>query len=356
MFKNHSLKVALALSAFCAFALPACTSHGSQKFSSVGAQGKQGPEGKQGAQGKQGDPGPQGEQGPSGADGADGADGNFNLGGAGMLATGGLIGPNGVSGTGLLANTGALGSAPAVLAGVQVKSGEIVNIAAHKSMKVAKLVNHALPGTTPVTGAVIGVIVATGQTLVQSGNGEIYLIDGLTAAPGTLITATIGDAFAIGSPEAQSLIGGSIFSVNQVQGDFATLGIGSDGQLTTLDLDGVFDGGLLDGGLLAGADGPLGGVLSVPESGLTDIVDGVLGGGSPVAGIVPVSGSGDGGLLDGGLLDGGLLDGGILDDGLLDDGLLDDGLGGVVDDTVDGLLGGGDDDCGLVGGLLGGGC
>ena len=214
MTNSISLKRALALSACCALTVSACASQGSKRVSTVGTQSivkAQGPQGQQGAQGPagpQGAMGPQGEQGPAGADGMDGMDGNFNLGDAGMLATGGLIGPNGLAGTGLLANTGDPNNSQAVLSDNLVLIGQTASVAAGKAYFAASLVDNTLPGGIPIAGTVLGVADDTGQALVQAGSGEVFLIDGLTAAPGDLITATIGGATVIGGGD-ESLLGAS---------------------------------------------------------------------------------------------------------------------------------------------------
>src|SRR3546814_7876906 len=71
---------------------------------------------------------------------------------------------------------------------------------------------------TNLVGTVVGVVKSTGVALVQTGNGQQYLVDGLTAAPGQLVTATIGKATALGSPGASPLIGASILSPGQQNG------------------------------------------------------------------------------------------------------------------------------------------
>ncbi|MEE2690137.1 MAG: hypothetical protein VX640_01230 [Pseudomonadota bacterium] len=269
--------------------LSACESQGGQRISAVGtaggsAQGEPGPQGPQGPQGPEGPhgaQGPQGEQGPQGPQGEAGADGNFNLGQAGALAVGGLVGPHGIAGTGLLAGTGDPDSALPVLAGVEVKSGKLVNIVGGKTMKVARVVDKKAPGAAPITGSVVGVVQTTGQTLVRTGEGEEYLIDGLTSAPGQLITATIGQAYPLGSPEAQPLIGASLLSPDQQIGSLLTVGIGSDGQLVTLN-DPAIGGSLapllqsatgLVGGVTGG--GGQGGALTPIVEPVTDIIDAV---------------------------------------------------------------------------------
>src|SRR3546814_3879460 len=87
---------------------------------------------------------------------------------------------------------------------------------------------------TNLVGTVVGVVKNTGVALVQTGNGQQYLVDGLTAAPGQLVTTTIGKATALGTPGASPLIGASILSPGQQNGSLLTVGVGSGGQLVTL--------------------------------------------------------------------------------------------------------------------------
>ncbi|WP_425410256.1 hypothetical protein [Hyphococcus sp.] len=381
MSTDRTRKLALLMSACAMLALPACSSHGSTRVGLVGPQGAkgetgnsgpqgpqgeegpagpqgqagpQGPAGATGPQGPPGDTGPRGAQGPAGEDGEDGEDGNFNLGAAGAITTGGLIGPNGLGGTGLLANTGDPDNTLPVIANVQTKTGETVNVIAHGGYKIASKLDGKIPGGVPLAGTVVGVVDATGHALVQSGEGDIYLIDGLTAAPGELVTATIGEAFLLGSPEAEPLIGASILSPEQQTGDVLTVGVASDGALVNLGV----------GGALAGGGG--------------HSLDPVLDAASPVtntlgaAGVINVSshsgasadagGAGLGAILNGDAhSDAGSLGADISGTvaGVLEGSggdILEDGLSSTVEETTGGLLSGGEDDCSVVGGLLGGGC
>ena len=186
-------------------------------------------------------------------------------------------------------------------------------------------VDSRLPGDTELVGTVVGVVKKTGAALVQTGQGNQYLVDGLTAAPGELITATIGKATAIGSPDASPLLGASILSPGQEAGSLLTVGVGSNGKLVTLQPG---SGTGLLGGLGSsgtGATGAVGGVVS----GVTGTLAGVTGG----------DGGGNGGLVSGvtgtvGQVVGGAT-GGATGDG--------DGTGGLVSGVT-----------GAVGGLLGG--
>jgi hypothetical protein len=204
-------------------ALAACESSGSYRVGSVGSGG---------ATAAAGPVGPAGSAGPAGPAGS--AGGGLGLGDAGALAVGGLVGPGGVAGTGLLANTGDPRNVNPVIGGVLVKTGGLVNVIADKGLLLASAVDGKVPGNANLVGTVIGVVKSTGVALVQTGNGQQYLVDGLTAAPGQLITATIGKATALGSPNASPLIGASILSPGQQNGSLLTVGVGSAGQLVTL--------------------------------------------------------------------------------------------------------------------------
>ena len=207
-------------------ALGACESSGSYRVGAVG------PAGATGAAGPQGPEGPAGAQGPAGPAGP--AGGTLGLGDAGALAVGGLVGPGGIAGTGLLANTGDPANVNPVIGGVLVKSGGLVNVVADKTLLLANAVDSKLPGSTNLVGTVVGVVKSTGVALVQTGNGQQYLLDGLAAAPGELVTATIGKATAIGSPGASPLIGASILSPGQTNGSLLAVWDGSNGNLVTL--------------------------------------------------------------------------------------------------------------------------
>lgn len=244
------------------FALAACESSGSYRVGSVGATGAVGPAGAPGPAGATGATGPAGPAGPAG--------GSLGLGSAGALAVGGLVGPGGVAGTGLLAGTGDPASTNPVIGGVLVKTGGLVNVIADKGLLLASAVDGKVPGNSNLVGTVVGVVKSTGVALVQTGSGQQYLIDGLTAAPGQLVTATIGKATAIGSPTASPLIGASILSPGQQNGSLLTVGVGSAGQLVTLQPG---TGGNLLG---AGTGGLTGGTTGNPAATPVTLVSNVV--------------------------------------------------------------------------------
>lgn len=272
------------------FALAACESSGSYRVGSVGSGGATGTVGPAGAPGPAGATGATGPAGPAGS--------GLGLGSAGALAVGGLVGPGGVAGTGLLANTGDPASTNPVIGGVLVKTGGLVNVIADKGLLLASAVDGKVPGNSNLVGTVVGVVKSTGVALVQTGNGQQYLVDGLAAAPGQLITATIGKATAIGSPTASPLIGASILSPGQQNGSLLTVGVGSAGQLVTLQpgTGGNLLGGAT-GGLTGGTTGNpaatpvtlVGNVVTTATGALAQVGGGTAGGGTavdPVTGLV----------------------------------------------------------------------
>lgn len=397
-----SLISALALSASLGLLLPACSSDGTTRIGAVGGPGSSGGPGAPGAQGEPGPDGTNGEDGTDGVDGADGAngaDGNFTVGDAGALSVGGLIGPNGLGGTGLLANTGDPANTNESLSALMTQTGGELSSA---SIFLASVIDETVPGGAPLVGTVLGVLDGTGQTLVQTANGDAYLVDGLLAAPGDLITATIGGATPIGSGDTEALIAISGFSDDQAQGSLLTVGGGSNGELLAADAGGALDlvsetlnidmldaGGTLNAvlpdqdlvsisgdsslGLTIGDGLPVDGGVAIVDTaaglfdgtdGLTGALDPILAGGGDLSGVLdPVLSGGDiTGVLDPVLAGGGLT--GALDpvlDPLAGGGDLTSVLDPVLEPVTgdDGLLGGalngvtGED--GLLGGLLGGG-
>lgn len=302
-------------SAVLVLGLSACESNGSTRISSVGQKGLQGPKGDPGPAGPAGAPGAPGTPGAPGAPGTPGASGGgLGLGPAGALAVGGLVGPNGVAGTGLLANTGDPNSRIPAVSGVLVATGGAVRTVADKGTIVADIVDSKLPGAIPLAGRVIGVVDATGQALIQTGNGQQYLVDGVTAAPGQLVNLTVGNAQVLGSSSQSPLIGVSVLSPTQSVGDALTVGVGSAGQLVTLGTDATNGG--------SGSGSPVEGVVSTvtnilpggtgqssnPVQGVVETVTGALSGGTGQAGspTAPVTGTVQGvvggvtGLLGGG--------------------------------------------------------
>lgn len=299
----HKSRAGLLLIIPSVLVLSACESSGNYRIGSVGSAGAQGATGAQGERGETGATGATGPAGPAGANGTNGANG-LALGNASALAVGGLVGPGGVAGTGLLASTGSLNNTNPIVSGVLVKSGGLVNVVADKGLLFANAIDSKIPGSSNLVGTVIGVVKSTGVALVQTGNGQQYLVDGLAAAPGQLITATIGKATAIGSPTASPLIGASLLSPGQTTGSLLTVGVGSNGQLLTLQrgangtgLPGA--GGLGNGNIVGTVTGALPGAGGLP--GVGGLVTGNVVGNlvSTVTGTVAPPTGGTGGLVTG---------------------------------------------------------
>lgn len=246
--------------------LSGCESTGSTRVSSVNSKGLNG------EQGAQGETGAQGPAGPAGADGQSAS--GVGLGSAGALAVGGLVGPGGVAGTGLLAHTGDPNSRIPLISGVLVASGGALQTVSGKGTILANAVDSRTPGGIPIAGRVIGVVQATGDALIRTGNGQQYLVDGLTAAPGQLVRVTVGNATVLGSPTQSPLIGASALSPNQARGDALTVGVGSQGQLLTLGTNTSTGGAVTN--VLGGTTQP--GTNSGTVQGVVQGVTGVLGG------------------------------------------------------------------------------
>lgn len=203
--------------------LPGCESNGVTRISSVGPQGLQG------------QAGPQGIQGPAGPAGADGSNGVSGLDGTNAVATGGLVGAGGVAGTGLLANTGDPGNQTPVTSGVLVAAGGTASGLAGRGTPLAQQVDGRTPGGLTITGRVVQTLDNGGQALVRTGNGEEYLVDGLAAAPGTLVTVDSRENRIVGASGDQPLLAGTALSPTAAQqGDALTVGAVNDDQPATV--------------------------------------------------------------------------------------------------------------------------
>jgi hypothetical protein len=303
--------ITLLASAALLVGLGGCESSGMTRIAGIGEQGPPGatgaagPAGPAGPIGATGPAGPAGPTGPSGPPGPGGATGLAGLNGedgvTGSLAVGGLIGPDGIAGTGLLANTGDPANPPPVVSGVLVTTGEALQGASGQGAILADVVDSRLPGSTNLVGRVISTLDATGQALVRAGNGQDYLIDGLTAAPGQLVNVAIGNARLLGSDETP-LLAFSGASPTQGQGAALSAGVASGGQALTLapTLVAGQAGGAVQGvvdtvtGLLPGQGGSTGAPV---QTALADVVGTVTGaldgqstGGGDTAAANPVQG------------------------------------------------------------------
>ena len=255
---------ALLSSAILVVGLSACESNGTTRISSVGKNSAQGLNGAQGAQGSQG---------TAGASGASGS--ASGLGSAGALAVGGLVGPSGVAGTGLLANTGDPNTRIPLISGVLVATGGALQTVSGQGTILGNVVDARTPGGIPIAGRVVGVVQATGDALIRTGNGQQYLVDGLTAAPGQLVRLTVGNATVLGSPTQSPLVGASVLSPTQAQGNPLTVGVGSQGQPITL---GTTTGGSNPTtGVVGGVTNVLNGGATQPSGAVQGVVQGVTG-------------------------------------------------------------------------------
>lgn len=223
--------------------LSACESSGGYRISSVGLQGPQGIQGETGATGSAGADGTNGSAGAGGSAGADGTAGAGGSSGANGLnglpagtsavATGGLVGSGGVAGTGLLANTGDPSNrSPA--SRVLVAGGTRTSALATRGTPLSERLDGTLTGNSSITGRVVQVMNNTGQALVRTGNGQEYLVDGLAAAPGQLVTVNAQDQRIVGNNGGQPLIAASALAPTASRGDAVTLGAGNQDRAVTV--------------------------------------------------------------------------------------------------------------------------
>lgn len=209
-----------------ALTLPGCESSGSYRVASVGAQGPQG------IQGPQGEQGPAGSQGSVGAGGFGGASG---LDGTNAIASGGLVGPGGAAGTGLLANTGNPSKTTPAMSGVLIAAGNGTSDTANQGTPLAERADGSTPGGLTITGRVIRTADNGGQALVRAGDGRDYLVDGLAASPGQLVTVNVQDRRVVGANGDRPLIAGTAVAPTTAQrGDLATLGAGNNDRPVTV--------------------------------------------------------------------------------------------------------------------------
>ena len=209
-----------------AFTLAGCDSTGSYRVASVGQQGLTGAAGPQGANGTAGNDGSGGSSGSNGTAGAGAGAGT-------AVASGGLVGGGGVAGTGLLANTG--DPSHGAGSGVLVASGTTASNLAQRGAPLAQRADASTPGGLTLTGRVVRTADNSGQALVQAGNGRQYLVDGVSAAPGSLVTFEANDPRAIGGAGDRPLIAGTAVSATtQQRGDALTAGAANRDQPATI--------------------------------------------------------------------------------------------------------------------------
>ncbi len=260
-----------------AMALAGCESNGSYRVASVGAQGPQGAQGPAGPQGAQGPAGPAGSPGGAGVPGAGGVPG---LNGTPALASGGLVGP------GLLANSGDPANRNPVVSGVLIAAGNTASGLATQGTPLAERIDGALPGNLTITGRVIQTANNAGQALVRAGDGRDYLVDGLTAAPGQLVTLDLQGTRTVGNNGDRPLVAASLFTPNTQQGALLSVGANSGGQPLTLGtpVTGAQNGTNVVTGVVGAVTGGAQGAN--PVTGVLGTATGQTGTGNPVTNIL----------------------------------------------------------------------
>ncbi|TZG24653.1 hypothetical protein FYJ91_18725 [Sphingomonas montanisoli] len=167
----------------------------------------------------------------------------------------GLIGPGGVADTGLLPNVGNP-SNPGPLGPVLVQAGNAVLGVESQTPTLVQAVDNAVPGSVPIVGTVAQVIKSTGQALVETGNGQQFLVDGLTGAVGQAVSLNVlgKDILPAG---ANPLVGVSLASATQNAGRLATVGVDAAGNLVNAVVTPLGAGNGAVGGNLPGTLAPV---------------------------------------------------------------------------------------------------
>ena len=198
--------------------------------------------------------GPAGPAGPAGAPGEPSQ--QFAFGDAGMIATGGLVGPEGLAGTGLFANLGdpsttmPLGSDTSNGMGAVFASLEE---GANKAMNDIDQTGMLSPAVAPVTQTVGNV----GETLTAFGTTGEPLVDGLTSSVAPILSASVGQATAMGGTSETSALGLSVLSGEQSSGALGEIGVASNDTLLNVDLATSSDTGLAIGDVASVDLGPI---------------------------------------------------------------------------------------------------
>ena len=230
--------------------------------------------------------GPAGPAGPAGETGDPGQ--QFAFGDAGMIATGGLVGPEGLAGTGLFAN---LGDPSATMPIGSDTSNGMGSVFASLEEGANTVMNDAdQTGTlSPVVAPVTQTIGNVGDTLTAFGTTGEPVIDGLTSSVAPILTASVGQATAVGDTSETSVLGLSVLSPEQTSGTLAEVGVASNDTLLNVDLATSTDTGLTIGDVAtvdlgpvtAALDDAIGETLSTDTSTdtpVTSVVTGLFGG------------------------------------------------------------------------------
>lgn len=196
-------------------------------------------------------------------------------GGSGSSSSSGGSGSSSGGSSSSSGGTGSSGGATGLVGNLIVTAGNTVIGVAGKHDQLAQVVNGKLPATGIVTGTVTRVLDATGQTLVNLGEGSGtggLILDGVGGKLGALVAIDLGKGQVIAAPEGSTpLIGLNVLAQSPATGSLATVGAGTDGQLLALDVNGT------TGGLLGGTTNGLVGTTTGVVKTATGTVGNVLG-------------------------------------------------------------------------------
>ncbi len=216
-----------------------------------------------------------------------------------MDGNGSGTGSNG-SGSGSGSGSGTGGSQTGqsdALGKVLITAGNVVLGVAQKQDAVTGKVNGLAPVTAPVTGKVTRLLTATGQSLVDIGNGRTVLVGGANNAIGRVVSLGIANRSLVGVSSGQSLVGVNLLTRTPVTGSLVTAGALAGNSLAVVDVTKPSSAGALNvlspTGGASGLTGAVGSTLSNVGSALpTGITGGLTGAASgsastPGAGLLP---------------------------------------------------------------------
>lgn len=230
MITSHRRTTGIVLASLGVFSLAACDSSGSYRVASVGTTAV--------------------------ADTGSGGTGD----GAGGTAGGGTG-----SGSGATAGTGSGGTGSGALGGnlLAASGNAVLGLANAQTGLTAGL---GVPADGVVSGTVNKILGATGQTLVQLGNGSTLILDGKGGALGSLVSIDLGQGKVIGgSSGASPLIGVNVLARNPSTGQLATVSAATANNLVSVTVPNGQGGNLLNvsvPGNLGNATGGTGGLLN----------------------------------------------------------------------------------------------
>lgn len=168
-----------------------------------------------------------------------------SVGDSGVAAAAGSGGDDiGTGGTGGGASGGSGGGSDSNQGGqsamggrVLVTAGNLVLGVAEKHDGVAGKTTELVPASQRVTGKVTRILTATGQSLVDIGNGRTVLIGGANNAVGRLVSLGIANRQLIGVSSGQSLVGVNLLTRTPASGTLATASLLTSGKLTVVDVN-----------------------------------------------------------------------------------------------------------------------